>query len=437
MKTEGLGEWRRTAYSVEVTPAINGEKITLFGWVASIRRQGAIIFLILNDAKGSVQLVVKSGRESNELIEMVDSITEHSSIGVRGIVRENEKAPRNAEVYPEEIRILGLATKTPPFSLHGGKLPKIDKLLDIRAVALRRPTAIAIMSIRMDILRTIRAFFFERHYKEINTPKIISTATEGGASLFPLLYYDKEAFLTQSPQLFKEQLVLSFEKVFEIADAYRAEKSRTLHHLSEFISLDMEEAYVDYRDVMKTIESLLQMIENNLLTNCRDELSLVGSDGRIKTENIPRITYDEAIQILRKDGVDMEWGNDFSSASLTTIGKKFPSFFFITDWPAKGKPFYIKPSLDDLSESFDLMYGHIELASGGTRISSKKDLEVNLREKGLNPSGFEYHLRIFDYGMPPHAGFGLGFERLLMVLANQSNIREVSIFPRDQFRLSP
>ncbi|MEM4725520.1 MAG: amino acid--tRNA ligase-related protein, partial [Nitrososphaerales archaeon] len=241
-----------------------------------------------------------------------------------------------------------------------------------------------------------------------------------------------------SPQLYKEQLVMAFEKVFEIGPAFRAEQSRTLEHLSEFISVDIEEAYVDYRDLMDRLESMIKWVVNVVSKKCANEFKTIGYKLE-PLQGFKRYTYDEVLNILAEHGCRLEWGEDLGSATLNALAKHNPSFYFIVDWPAQSKPFYIAPKDKNskISESFDLMYGSLEVASGGTRVSSRKLLEKRLKEKGLNPKSFAYHLKIFDYGMPPHAGFGLGFERLLMALTGQSNIREVTYFPRDQRHLTP
>jgi aspartyl-tRNA synthetase len=433
---DSLDDWRSSHIIGDITSESAGQDVILMGWVESIRKQGGIIFLILKDRSSSIQIILKKGKSSDDLLDKLDGITDHSSIGVKGNISINQKAPGGIEIIPSAIKILSIANELPPFSLYGGQLPNIDKRLDIRAVDLRRPSAQAIMELRASALQSIRQFFINNNYLEVNTPKIIATATEGGSALFPMLYYDKEAFLTQSPQLFKEQLVLPFEKVFEIAYAYRAEKSRTLHHISEFISVDMEQAFIDYNDVLKIIEELVISLKNDLMNSSSDKLKKLNAETWTNFDSIPVIKYDDAIDLIKTDNPKIEWGDDLSSKSLGILAKHYPSFYYIIDWPSSGKPFYIKVN-GDYSESFDLMYGNMELASGGTRVGSKDELKERLKQKNLNPNGFEFHLKIFDYGMPPHAGFGLGFERLMMVLANQKNIREVSTFPRDQHRLSP
>ncbi|MEM2964644.1 MAG: amino acid--tRNA ligase-related protein, partial [Candidatus Bathyarchaeia archaeon] len=264
----------------------------------------------------------------------------------------------------------------------------------------------------------------------------ISSATEGGAALFPILYYDKEAFLAQSPQLYKEQLASVFEKVYEVGPIFRAEKFRTLRHLSESISLDVEEAYVNYFDSMRLLEELIIHAIDQLNDLNRRDLELLNTSLERPKTPFKRIKYEEAIEELRKRGVEVEWGEDFSTG-LREI--KHNEFYFILDWPTKSKAFYIKPKMEnpELCEGFDLFYGSLELSSGGTRIDCRETLEKRLEEQGLKPANFRFHLDVFDYGIPPHAGFGLGLERLLMALTNQTNIREVTFYPRDPARLTP
>ncbi len=438
-KLDELDDWRRTHYSVEITPKLEGEKVTIFGWLASIREQGGIIFLILNDKEGVVQITAHKDKAPSSILEKLKNLCEHSSIGVRGIVKSINKAPRGAEIIPEEIRILSIAQRQPPFSLFGGKMPSIDKRLDIRVIDMRRPKAQAIFKIRHTVLKAIRDFLIGKGYMEVSTPKIIATATEGGAALFPLLYYDKEAFLAQSPQLYKEQLIMPFEKIFEIGPIFRAEESRTLRHLSEVISIDVEEAFVSYEDIMNIIEQMICHIIETINDKCGEEMKLLKRRPMIPKAPFKRFTYDDTLKMLEREDIIINWGEDLSTQPLKILGEILPQFYFIKDWPTSIKPFYIKPRDDkqDVCESFDFMHGSIELASGGSRVSSKRLLVKRLKEQGLKPKLFEYHLKVFDYGMPPHAGFGLGLERLMMVLTGQENIREVTMFPRDQFRLAP
>jgi aspartyl-tRNA synthetase len=274
---------------------------------------------------------------------------------------------------------------------------------------------------------------------EVNTPKIIASATEGGATLFPLLYYNREAFLAQSPQLYKEQLASCFEKVFEIAPIFRAEQFDTLKHLSEAISVDVEEAFVNYEDSMKLLEQLVCKSIEFVNKRCQEDLDILKYEIKKPETPFKQFTYDETINILKSEGLDIEWGEDLSTISLKAYSEKISGFYFIKDWPTSLKAFYINPKKEKpkICESFDLMYGSLELSSGGTRVNTRKTLEKQLEMKDLDPDQFEYHLKTFDYGMPPHSGFGLGLDRLILVFTGLENIREVVLFPRDPTRLTP
>jgi aspartyl-tRNA synthetase len=274
---------------------------------------------------------------------------------------------------------------------------------------------------------------------EVFTPRIIVSATEGGSALFPVAYFTREAFLAQSPQLYKEQLILDFEKVFEIGPFFRAEESHTRRHLSEFISMDIEKAFANAEDVMKILEELIHHISKDVALKCERELELL--DHTIKIPEIPfkRLTYNKILEELETEKIHIPWGEDIPTTAYRALGKLHPYYYFITDWPTKTKAFYIQPKdgNPELSEGFDLMWHWVELSSGGTRIHSKDLLIKRLSEQGLSPESFKTHLQTFDYGMPPHAGWGLGLARLIMVLTGVKNIREVVLFPRDQFRLTP
>ncbi len=439
VRTEDLGSWRRMHYSTQITPKLHGKKTLVLGWVIGIREHGGITFIDLQDKEGLVQLAFPKDAVPDSVLEKVGTLGRQFVIGALGTVKRAKKAPHGAEIIPEEIRVLADAPEAPPpqFFLRGAS--DLDKRLDVRVVDLRRNKIQAIFKIRSRILASAREFLFEKGYLEVNTPRIIASATEGGAALFPLLFYDKEAFLAQSPQLFKEQLVSVFEKVFEIGPVFRAEQSRTLRHLSEVTSLDLEEAFATYEDVMKVLEQLISRVVRDVAREHEMELKLLGQKLSIPKLPLKRYAYDEILRILEKEGVSISWGEDLPTIGLRALDKVLPQFYFITDWPTASKPFYImpKPNRQEICEAFDFMYGSLEIASGGTRVSSKTMLIKRLEDQGLDPKNFEYHLKTYDFGMPPHAGWGLGVDRLTMVLTGQDNIREVVLFPRDRFRLTP
>ncbi|MFL6509103.1 MAG: aspartate--tRNA(Asn) ligase [Nitrososphaeraceae archaeon] len=442
IQEEELGQWRRTHYSREITMSLNGIEVIIMGWVSAIRDHGNIRFIMVRDRYGDIQVIAKKSECTELLIEQIRQVREHSTLAIRGKVRSQEKAPNGAEVIPVELKVFSIAKKAAPF-LVKSKISSvgIDTRLNLRAVDLRRNVLQSIFHIRHSTLSTIREFLTAQGFIETNTPKIIATATEGGATLFPIFYYDREAFLAQSPQLYKEQLTMAFENVFEIGQIFRAEPSRTNRHLSEAISIDVEEAFVDYNDIMALLEKMILHTVNSLNErNKNDLLELALELPSIKLP-LPRYSYSSVIDELRRTGESIRWGDDLSPQMMKNIlHDAVNGFYFITDWPTSIKPFYVKPKSagsDSMCESFDLMYDGLEVSSGSTRINRKDDLLERMKKQGLNTQAFDYHLRVFDYGVPPHAGFGVGLERLLMAITRIENIRDVTLYPRDIDRLTP
>ncbi|MDQ4014598.1 MAG: OB-fold nucleic acid binding domain-containing protein, partial [Thermoproteota archaeon] len=274
LQEEDLKNWRRTHYSKEIALSKGGDdEVIIMGWVASIRDHGNIQFIILRDMYGEIQVTVKKRECSESLFQLAKEIKEHSSIGVRGKIRPQEKVPNGAEIVPIEIRVFSIARKAAPFLVQSRtSTVGIDTRLDLRAVDLRRNYLGSIFRIRQTAVNSVRAFLSEQKFNEVNTPKMIATATEGGAALFPIFYYDREAFLAQSPQLYKEQLTMAFESVFEIGPIFRAEPSRTNRHLSEAISIDVERAFVDYNDIMSLLERMISKIVDILKEKNQDDL---------------------------------------------------------------------------------------------------------------------------------------------------------------------
>ena len=406
------------------------------------------LFVQLRDRFGDVQILVKRKELSENIFESLKSLKEHSSIAIRGKVVEQKNSSKEFEVIPEDIKILSVSNKPAPFLTQSISSIGIDTRLDLRAIDLRRNHLQNVFKIRNTILNSIRGYLNDNYFVEVNTPKMIATATEGGAALFPIFYYDREAFLAQSPQLYKEQLTMAFENVFEIAPIFRAEPSRTNRHLSEAMSVDVEKAYVDYTDMMDYLDNLIRHIIQSINDNNRVELDSLGIELPDVSRPFSRITYSHLVENLQNSHKYIRWGDDIAPKLLKDLFGD--EFYFITDWPSSTKPFYVKskkldpitePSNGDdpriLSESFDLMYGSLELSSGSTRINNKDDLMDNMKKKGLSHKAFDYHLRVFDYGVPPHAGFGLGLERLLMALLKLDNIRDATFYPRDIDRLTP
>jgi aspartyl-tRNA synthetase len=439
MKLDFIGDWRRTHYSVDVKPEMDGSEVTLFGWVQEIRDLGGIRFIILQDREGTIQITIPRKKVTSEVLSKSDIIQKRYSIGVKGTVKKTEVTPRGVEVIPKEIKIFGTATAQLPIDITGKTPAGLETRLDARALDLCQDKNIAVFKIQHTAVEAIRDFLFEKGFIEVHTPRIIASATEGGAALFPVDYFGRKAFLAQSPQLYKEQLVMSLEKVFEVGPFFRAEESHTRFHTSEFVSIDIEEAFADAEDVMQLLERLMQHVCIVVDEKCKKELALLKHKIEVPTVPFKRLTYDEVLNELKSEGVNVPWGEDIPTPALRTLGKIHPYFYFITDWPTHSKAFYIKPRDDnpEICEGFDLMWRWLELVSGGTRIADKELLIRRLKEKGLNPEAFQYHLQAFDFGMPPHAGWAIGLERLTMMLTGKRNIREVTLYPRDKFRVTP
>jgi len=397
---------------------------------------------MIRDRYSDVQVVAKKSECTEQVFEQIRQIREHTTLAVRGKVRSQQKAANGAEVIPLELKIFSIAKKAAPFLVQSKTLSVgIDTRLNLRAVDLRRNVLQSVFHIRHTTLNTIREFLGKEGFIEINTPKMIATATEGGATLFPIFYYDREAFLAQSPQLYKEQLTMAFENVFEIGPIFRAEPSRTNRHLSEAISIDVEQAFIDYNDIMSLLERMISRIVNSIKEKNANDLDYLGLELPNINLPFPKHSYSNLINKLQAIGETIKWGDDLSPQIMKNLPDgTMNEFYFITDWPTAVKPFYVKPKSvgsGRLCESFDLMYRSLEISSGSTRINRKDDLLERMRKQGLNTQAFDYHLRVFDYGVPPHAGFGVGLERLLMAFTTIENIRDVTLYPRDIDRLTP
>jgi aspartyl-tRNA synthetase len=296
----------------------------------------------------------------------------------------------------------------------------------------RLPATRAIFFIRATVLHEVRAFLVARDFIEIQTPKMVATATEGGTQLFPISYFDREAFLNQSPQLYKQiMMAAGLERVFEVGPIFRAEEHDTRKHLNEVTSIDVEASFMDDHEVMGLLEELIQHVYVAVAERCSAPLQALGVTLSIPHIPFRRITYAEAIEIA-----DVPRGDDLDTAAEKAVGDEIGEHYFIVDWPVELKPFYVQPH-NNLCYAFDLMHPRMELASGARRIHDYKLLSEQLAGKSLDPESFAFYLDAFRFGMPPHAGWGLGAERLLVTMLGLANIRESVLFPRDRRRITP
>ena len=418
----------------ELNQELIGKEVVLGGWIEDLRKLGKMSFITLRDISGISQVIVKG-----ELNENLGEINRQSAVRIKGIVQETKARDFEFEIKAEEIEVLAKAIHPLPVDPIGRLESHLDTSLNHRALDMRNQKTASIFKLRHYVLQILRKTLTEKKFIEITTPKIIGSASEGGADLFSLEYFGKTAYLAQSPQLYKEQMTIGLERVFEISNFYRAENSHTGRHLTEFTSIDIEAAFMDYEDVMDVLEALVIAVYKFTSENCKKEQESIGHTIEIPTAPFERITYSQCVEELKKAGEEIEFGDDLLDSHLRIIGKNHPGFYFLTDWPMKLKPFYIREKDEDatLSRSFDLQYGYLELSSGGTRLHDSELLKARLTEQGLDPAQFADHLKTYDWGMPPHSGWGMGLDRLMTTLIGIDNVREVVLYPRDPDRLSP
>jgi len=440
MSMDEMEDFRKTHYTKDIIPELIGKEVILGGWVQNYRDLGGLKFIILQDKFGERQITLKKGVVSNGIFDI--KVGYQWNIMIKGIVKEFKKAPGGIEIIPSQIKILNKTPEKLPIDMTGETVSELDIRLDNRVLDLRSKKNQAIFRIRAEVINSIREFLFKKKFTEITTPKIIASATEGGTELFPIIYFEAEAFLSQSAQLYKEQLCSVFENVFEISPAFRAEKSHTKRHLCEIFTLDVEMAFANMQDVLKLLEEMIQFIIKDIREKRLDDLKFLNMEKKtiVPKKPFPRYTYKEIIEKISTEfNINVEFGEDIPTEAYRKLGEVLPGYYYIIDWPTSSKPFYIRPYKDkpELTESFDLQKGYLELTSGGTRVHNKEYLEKRLEEKGLNPISFESHLRMFDFGMPPHAGAGLGIDRLITVLCGLDDIREAVMYPRTPDRLTP
>jgi len=422
-----------------------GDTVTVAGWVHEIRDLGGIAFLILRDGSGKIQIKIEKDDMDEDLVETALGVHRESVISASGDVEEEDRAPTGVEMVPEEIEVISDADPELPLDPSGKVDAELSTRLDNRTLDLRKEEVEAIFEIRAEMLRSIREAFRSLGCTEINTPKIVATGTEGGTELFPITYFGEEAFMNQSPQLFKQLMVGSgLERVFEIGPIFRAEEHNTPRHLNEATSIDFESAFIDESGAMDACEEIVKAAYEGVAENCEGELEALGMEDEftVPEEDFPRISYEEAIERINATGEldeQLVWGDDLSTEAERALGEEVGQHYFITEWPSEIKPFYIKDKDedDDLSTGFDLMHPRLELVSGGQREHRHDHLIEGFEQQGLESEAFEYYTKMFRYGMPPHAGWGLGAERLVMTMLGLDNIREAVLFPRDRQRLSP
>lgn len=419
-----------------------GKTVKMNGAVHNIRDMGEFAFIILRKAEGLVQCVYEEGKTEFDLKDL----KEESAVEVTGVIALEERAPQGFELRLTGIRVLSEPAETMPIAINKWKMnTSLETRLSLRPVSLRNVRERAKFKIQEGIVRGFREFLSSQGFTEVHTPKIVSRGAEGGANVFKLNYFNKKAELGQSPQFYKQMMVGVFDRVFEVAPVFRAEKHNTTRHLNEYIGLDFEMGYIDsFEDVMAMETGFLKYTMELLKSEYKKELDMLGID-LLSISQIPQVRFDEAKQLVsEKYNRKIRNPFDLEPEEEVLIGRYFKEeydsdFVFVTHYPSKKRPFY---AMDDPADarftlSFDLLYKGLEITTGGQRIHDYQMILEKMEKRGMDPEDIKDYLMIFKYGMPPHGGLGIGLERLTMRLLDEQNVRETSLFPRDVTRLEP
>ena len=419
-----------------------GKEIRMNGAVHTIRHMGEVAFVILRKSRGLVQCVYEAGVTDFDIRDL----KEESAVEVMGVVKAEERAPQGFEIRLKEIRVLSQPAEPLPLAVSKWKLnTSLETKLSLRPISLRNVRERAKFKIQEGIVRGFRDYLLSQGFTEIRTPKIVARGAEGGSNVFKLEYFNKKAELGQSPQFYKQTMVGVYDRVFEAAPVFRAEKHNTTRHLNEYTSLDFEMGYIDsFRDVMDMETGMLQYVMRLLEQEYKKELDMLGVT-LPEVGRIPAVRFDQAKELVsRKYDRKIRNPYDLEPEEELLIGRYFKEeygsdFVFVTHYPSKKRPFY---AMDDPADprftlSFDLLFRGLEVTTGGQRIHDYREITAKMEKRGMDPEDIASYLMIFKYGMPPHGGLGIGLERLTMRLLDEQNVREASLFPRDVTRLEP
>jgi aspartyl-tRNA synthetase len=442
-----LPPWQHITYSRDITTALYGQQVTVGGWVQDLRNLGGISFLQLRDRDGIVQVTTLKKR-SKDLFDLVAGIPRESVVLVTGTVKESKEARAGYEIIPDKVVVLNRAETPLPLGVVDKVGADLDTRLNNRFLDLRKEDVRAIFQVEAKAVEGIRRYLMSNGFVEVHTPKIVAAGAEGGSTLFPIKYFDKSAYLAQSPQLYKQNLMATgLDRIFEVAPAYRAEASDTVRHIAEFISLDIELAFIESsEDIMAVAEGIAVSGIEHVADHAKAELSKLGVSLQRPATPFPRVRYADAIEMLKGRGMKIEHGEDLGTEGEKALGEVMMSekkceHYFITEFPTSLKKgtFYAKRFDDDPETTgyFDLDYRGQEIVSGGQREHRYDVLVEQMRENNLSLEAFDFYLKAFRYGMPPHGGFGFGIERFVQKMLDLPNIREAVLYPRDRARLVP
>lgn len=420
-----------------------GQRVKLAGWLHNVRQLRNVSFLILRDGKGLVQIVV----DDPSLVERLARLNNETVLAVAGLAVANSQAPGGVEVQQPAVEVMAEAVEPPPFDLFRPELKAhLPTILDHAPLALRHPRHRASFRLAAALMAGFRATLRGMGFVEIQTPKLVASATEGGANVFPVDYFDRQAYLAQSPQFYKQMMVGVFERVFEVGPVFRAEPHDTPRHLNEYVSLDVELGFIeDHTTVMAVLTAVIRGMVAAVQDEAADALALLGLTLPEVPTEIPRLHFPDALEMVSEaTGEDVRGEPDLAPAHERWLGdwarrEHDTDFLFVHGYPTAKRPFYTHPNPDqpELSNSFDLIFRGLELVTGGQRLHRYDDYLAALAARGLDPEPFAGYLQAFKYGMPPHGGFAIGLERFTARLAGVENVRETTLFPRDLNRLTP
>ena len=428
----------------DLGPKDDNAMVEVAGWVEDVRNLGGVAFIILRQRDGTLQLTFKK-KDNADVFARATSINRESVIAAEGKVVANKQARNGFEIFPAKVEVLSAAEAPLPLGVADKVGAELDTRLDNRFMDLRKPERRAIFAVRSLALKSIREYMSENRFVEVHTPKLAGAGAEGGASLFETDYFGKRAFLSQSPQLYKQMLMATgFDRVFEISPAFRAEPSDTIRHITEFVSFDAEVAFIRHQeDFLKMFEECIVRSISYVKEHGKEFLEKLGIDPKVPSLPIPRLMYVDAISILQENGKKVREGDDIDTEGEKIIGKvmleRGHELYYLRDYPSAIKAFYVMPKADDpeYSNSFDMEYKGMEMASGGQREHRYGMLVERMKSFGLDPANFDFYLKPFRYGMPPHGGWGFGIDRFIQQMLDLPNIREAVLFPRDRNRLIP
>jgi asparaginyl-tRNA synthetase len=415
-----------------------GEEVEIKGWVATKSSVGGLVFVVVRDGTGYIQVSAKGGVAPQDSMDAIKSATKESAVSVRGVVRDDRRAPGGREISVRDFRVLSRA-ETWPITKTAAKSASF--LYDIRHLSIRSRKVVATMKIRNEVVGATFDYFRENGFTLISAPSFVQAAVEGGSTLFGVDYFGKKVYLSQSAQFYEEAALAALEKVWIYQPAFRAEKSRTPKHLTEFWMIEAEQAFADQAANMALQEGLLAFITQRVTQNRPEELRTLGREIPELTTPFERVSYDEVRDFSEKQGLGYEWGEDVPTEveRLFSLTRQRP--FFITDYPLSARSFYHMTYADrpKVTKSADLIApeGFGELATGGQRIASYEDLMERIRSQDMPVEAFGWYLDLRKYGMPEHSGFGMGVERVTRWLAGLKHIRGASLFPRTTTRVSP